>query len=106
MVNTWFLISLVIAVERCEATSEYTQIPLPSKKVLWEANSQELWEAEYQIAAVDRQGSQLFDFGDLLLLHQAQSAGRDSVRDNDMLDEWNSGVDGLGMLITIATAIL
>lgn len=39
--------------------------------------------------------------GDLMDMQRTQEEG-----DRDVLDEWNVGVDGLGMLLTVATASL
>jgi hypothetical protein len=99
-----FLISLIISVEACDITAEFQVIPLPSRRELWEANSRSSWEREYNLILADPESRQLCHFGDLLRLQQP--TGTEEATNLHGLDEWNTGMDGLGMLITMATAMI
>lgn len=75
-------------------------IPLPSNKVLWEARSESIWENEYHINRRDPKWSWPESLG---RLSEAQDRSRKGIsNDVRQLDEWNSGLDGLGMLINMA----
>ena len=92
-------------------TNHY-QIPLPSGKALWEAKS--AWEWEERNAASRGSsggGMKLETVGDLALAHMQRdgmcvsgSGERPGVADDEVLDDWHTGVDGLGMLLAAVVA--
>jgi len=84
-----------------KALPEFLSFPLCCNKVLWEAPSEAAWEEEYDFSTGKMEGVQLRTLGDL---RDVQASGK--LSNVDVLDEWNAGVDGLGMLLTVATAPL
>ncbi|RFU30790.1 hypothetical protein B7463_g5533, partial [Scytalidium lignicola] len=97
-----FLISL-INFGASVAMKEFHDIPLPSNKALWAACSRSTWENEYDISRAKHKpltGSRLEN---LEALCNAQNETKSGVSDHVRgLDEWNLGLDELGMLITMA----
>jgi hypothetical protein len=72
--------------------------------VLWEATNHNSWEQEYRNSSGNSKEPRLYTFGDLVEVQRSAAEGR--ITDTGSLDEWNVGLDYLGMLLNIATAPL
>jgi hypothetical protein len=98
----WFLTNRVASVKarvECDALEGFLNLPLPSSKVLWEASTRPLWEFEYEIDALEK-SSRVSTVGELIDAHQ-----RPSDFLNARLDTWNAGIDDLGFLLNLTTAM-
>jgi hypothetical protein len=75
-------------------------LPLCCNKTLWEATTHNSWKEEYKNNLGNLKERRLYTFGDLMEVQRTAAEGRIS----NSFDEWNVGLDGLGMLLNIATA--
>jgi len=107
-----FLLDLVAgSADVCEIFADPYSIPLPSSRLLWEAQSAEAWEREYDVEWEQLTTNQprIDTVGDLLL---AKDVGNDGAKAQgklggmfaDALDDWHAGLDGLGMLVAAVVA--
>jgi hypothetical protein len=87
-----------------EVLPNFRSIPLCCNKRLWEANSLADWDEEYAYTLGSRKEGHLRCIGDLFDM-QHMAADR-NLRDANALSDWNAGLDGLGMLLAIATSPL
>lgn len=91
---------VVLSVGASDAMHRFHSIHLPCEGSMWESRSREDWEKEFYINNSAVTSPQLTSFYDLYTLQNRAQGG--SVDDIKRLDEWNSGSDVLGMLITMA----
>ncbi|KAG9232721.1 hypothetical protein BJ875DRAFT_69579 [Amylocarpus encephaloides] len=100
----WFLMDRVVSVTTgiaCDTTAGYRDLPLPSHRSLWEAQSQEAWQSEY-IAVYNNSSPSPNRFGDLIDAHKHQ----DNPGSMQLLDSWNTGIDGIGYMLNLAIAMV
>jgi hypothetical protein len=84
------------------AFPDFQSIPLCCNKTLWEANSQIAWDEEYAFTLGNLKENHLRCVGDLF--HMQDVGTNREPRNVSALCDWNAGLDGLGMLLNIATA--
>lgn len=97
-----FLVRRVVCVTTdipCGTPEDFQALPLPSAKSLWEAGKRSLWRQEYE-AGISTQKTNMTVFGELI--EAEQRAGEKS--NTQKLDIWHSGVDSLGILLTLVTS--
>ncbi|KAH7325561.1 hypothetical protein B0I35DRAFT_420758 [Stachybotrys elegans] len=97
----WFIIGQVVQAHEevsFPAYNDYGSLPLISTKTLWEARSQQEWEAE---KALDDFNMPVRTFGELLDLKRSPKSPLHAKR----LQSWESGTDKLGNLLNIVTTI-
>jgi hypothetical protein len=83
---------------------DFQSLPLCCNKRLWEAYSQTTWDEEYTFALGDLKDYHMRCVGDLFdMQHMATN---EKSRFVNALCNWNAGIDGLGMLLTIATSLV
>ncbi|KAK3331523.1 hypothetical protein B0H66DRAFT_587704 [Apodospora peruviana] len=103
---TCFLISLVVGTEACGAIMNPHLLYLPSKKTLWEAQSEQEWRNEYdaswaEVKESSKNGQQprLDTVGDLALSKHGGLSTVGQLEWGDVLDRWHAALDGLGMML-------
>ena len=99
----WFITGRVASVKariECDTAGGFLNLPLPSSKLLWEASTSPIWESEYELDALDKT-SRVATVGELIDAHQ-----RPNDFSNARLDTWNTGIDDLGFLLNLATAMV
>jgi hypothetical protein len=98
----WFLTSRVASIKariECNSLAGFREMSLPSSKVLWEASSSSLWEFEYELDALEKP-SRVSTIGELIAAQQRPNGYTDA-----RLDAWNAGIDELGLLLNLTTAM-
>ncbi|KAH8820723.1 hypothetical protein F5884DRAFT_764964 [Xylogone sp. PMI_703] len=81
-----------------DAMSKFQDAPLPCAKAMWESRTQLAWENEYH--GIEGKSFRLKTLNDLFNAQNMAANGLfNNIKD---LDEWNSGIDGFGMLINMA----
>jgi hypothetical protein len=95
-------ISISTGIEGCDAFSEFTNLPLPCPKGLWEARTRAEWEAEYTAYAA-LYGSGMHTMG---MLIEAHKWSLENVSSAQLLDMWNARTDDLGQLLNIVTSMV
>jgi hypothetical protein len=86
----------------CRPISDFLDAPLPAVKTLWNAPDSVTWEKEYKHYLEQLGSSDLSTNGRLILLLAGAGANRRGVG----WDDWFAGIDGLGVLVVIATSML
>lgn len=98
----WFAITRVFALKtdraHCSGMDDFHNLPLLSGKSIWEARTQEEWEAE---RCLDDVSYPLATFGELLA---AQEKPGDAAHARK-LNDWEAGADKLGMMMNIAVEL-
>jgi hypothetical protein len=88
--------------------------PLPARKQLWEAASEEQWLNELHRVPCIKSGYGLANSGDLIELDEYQIKSLNTPRLEDLCtstkssenwDEWCAGMDGFGALIMLAASL-
>ena len=88
--------------------------PLPARKQLWEAASEEQWLSELQRVPCIDSGYGLAKSGDLIGLDEYQMKSSNTPRSEELCmsanssknwDEWCAGMDGFGALIMLAASL-
>lgn len=102
--NVCFLMLFITSTNHEEVIAEFRNIRLPCNKTLWEADSRLAWEAEYNSCLGKAQPSQPYNLADLI--NMQHNTATSNSRNLDELDKWNSGLDGLSMLVTMTVAHL
>ncbi|KAF2802154.1 uncharacterized protein BDZ99DRAFT_429042 [Mytilinidion resinicola] len=100
----WFLFDRIVCIRTgtlCEITGDFRALPLPSSKILWEAENEGVWRSE-QNHGKSTTNNGFLSFGDLIDA-QRRTQHAESVR---KLDAWTSRVDGLSTLLAIATVMV
>ncbi|KAI1660607.1 hypothetical protein F4813DRAFT_298788 [Daldinia decipiens] len=85
----------------CPSISNYRALPLPSPDSLWSARTRAQWENARTIH-IERNKSSLRTFGDLI---DARLSPHNSDRGQE-LNRWYANCDKLGLLLTLATAMV
>jgi hypothetical protein len=85
-----------------EALPNFRSFHLCCNKRLWEATNLTAWDEEYAYTLGGLKEGRLRCIGDLFDV-QSMAADR-NVCDANALSDWNAGLDGLGMLLGIATS--
>lgn len=102
--DLWFLVGCVVCVKNgytCDTSKSYRHLPLPCPKSLWEAPTHSAWESEYE-ASHSSQMSGLGTLGDLIDIQQSDNTPSNARK----LDIWNAGVDNLGSLLNLVSAMV
>ncbi|KPM44072.1 hypothetical protein AK830_g2425 [Neonectria ditissima] len=108
-----FLTSLVLGSEGSDGVEAPFFLPLPSGKAMWEAKNAWSWEGEYGAFWQDLKTNKprLDTLGDLATAHMQQDnrcdagmGGSLGDEEDDVLDSWHAGVDGLGMMLAAIIA--
>ncbi|EXJ87026.1 hypothetical protein A1O3_03983 [Capronia epimyces CBS 606.96] len=103
--SVWFLLTRLISMRTgigCPYVDAYLSLPLPAPRSLWEAASAEAWKAEYDCTYTTPELPRLRTFGELV---EAQKP-TNYTQFMHKLDLWNADADSLGMMLTLATAIM
>ncbi|KAK1471136.1 hypothetical protein CCUS01_06250 [Colletotrichum cuscutae] len=102
----WFLVAQVATVKvgiSCGVLDTWRELTLPCHKVQWGAATPESWDEETKaLRSLPKRGQDLAYFGELLESHQHAN---DAVH-AETLDRWNSGVDNIGLLLNLVTAMM
>lgn len=104
MIILWLsqsLVDLDIGVSPPGPCYAFDEIPLPSSKPIWDADSKDQWETQYELYTASRRGNDDVKVGDL---RKAQMVDVDGDGDScmDDLKTWSAGIDGLGALLMLA----
>lgn len=104
------LTSLLVGSDACDVITQPHLIHLPSSRAVWEARNTWAWEKEYdayQHQFINKDPC-LDTIGDLAIIKHASERGGVMTRDRKsslrILDDWHSGLDGLGMLLAAVMA--
>jgi hypothetical protein len=87
----------------CEGLPGFALIPLPSHKVAWETNDENVWQAEYEKCYTERCMYALTSEGNLVRLRQT-TQGIESREEE--WKKWLAEQDGFGMMIMLASQLL
>ncbi|KAK1722486.1 uncharacterized protein BDZ83DRAFT_582819 [Colletotrichum acutatum] len=102
----WFLVAQVATVKvgiSCSVLDTWRELLLPCHKVQWGATTPDSWDEETKaLRSLPRRGKALVYFGELLESHHHAN---DAVH-AETLDRWNSGVDNIGLLLNLVTAMM
>jgi hypothetical protein len=85
---------------RCEGLPGFALIPLPSNKVAWETDDEDVWSAEYDKCHNERYIYGLTSEGKLVRLHQT-AKGIDSKEEE--WPRWLASQDGFGTMVMLAS---
>ncbi|KAK8129050.1 hypothetical protein PG984_010158 [Apiospora sp. TS-2023a] len=85
---------------RCDSFDGFREVPLPASKSLWDAKTRQGWQTEYEIYETSPRG-ELELFGDLIDACKQSGEAPSQLK----LDVWNSTVDGLGIMLSLAASI-
>jgi hypothetical protein len=86
----------------CRPISDFLDAPLPAVKTLWNAPDAVIWKKEYEHYLKQLGSGNVSTNGKLILLH----AGAGTNDREAGWDDWFAGIDGLGVLVAIATSML
>jgi hypothetical protein len=100
IINMVFHIECAIS---CDTLPGFALIPLPSSKIAWETDDEQVWCAEYDKCHVDRFIYGLTTEGKLVQLRQTVT-GIDSREER--WQKWLAGQDAFGMLVMLASQML
>lgn len=95
-------IFMTTGIDGCDAFYEFTDLPLVSRKTVWEARTRPEWEVECSASAAAYEPG-MHTTGILVDAHQRSSA---DVSKATLLDIWNARADNLGELLNIVSSII
>jgi hypothetical protein len=98
------VISIFINLETaksCRPIPGFLDAPLPAPKTVWSASDASTWEKEYQLYFEQFGNGDWLTNGALILMHAG--AGTDG---GARWDDWFAGIDGMGVLVVVATSML
>ncbi|KAF2497815.1 hypothetical protein BU16DRAFT_559543 [Lophium mytilinum] len=87
----------------CSSLPGFILVPLPSKKVLWEAPNEEVWQKEFETTLRAREIFGVTTEGRLVRLVQEMNR---ITATNAEWEEWYAGSDGFGSLVMLAASLL
>jgi len=87
----------------CSQLPGFALVPLPSKKVLWEAASEESWKKEFDSTLKMREIFGMTTEGQLVRLVLGSGGITATMAE---WEEWYAGEDGFGSLIMLAASLL
>ncbi|KAF2803588.1 uncharacterized protein BDZ99DRAFT_399578 [Mytilinidion resinicola] len=87
----------------CSSLPGFALVPLPSKKVLWEAPNEEVWQKEFESTLRAREIFGVTTEGRLVRLMQDMSG---ITATNAEWEDWYAGSDGFGSLVMLAASLL
>ncbi|KAH8811134.1 hypothetical protein F5884DRAFT_749527 [Xylogone sp. PMI_703] len=101
-----YLVTIVVSPAAYDAIADPLAIPLPCSKALWEARSSDEWEKEYNLYYRGPEVAQhpFCTIGDLVAAQNRTKGGIATAYDQDALDRWHAGLDGLTMLLSSVVA--
>ena len=97
------LVDVDIGTSRPTGCAELDNIPLPSSKALWEADTQEKWETEYKNYLSTRKCGQMLKIGTFRQSHELDV----DILDKDIVSDlasWSKGVDSFGAMIIMGVS--
>ena len=86
----------------CRPIPGFLDAPLPAAKPLWHAPNAVTWKKEYEQHLEEVRGGNVLTNGKLVLMH---AEATDNNREAGW-DDWFAGIDGVGILLVIATSML
>lgn len=85
----------------CRPIPDFLDAPLPAAKIIWNALDAVTWKREYEHNLEQLGNGSILTNGKLILMH---SGACDPKREAGW-DDW-FGIDGLGVLVIIATSMV
>jgi hypothetical protein len=86
----------------CRPIPGFLDAPLPAAKTLWNAPTAVTWKKEFDFSVELLGNRSVLTNGKLVLMQ----AGADENKSETGWDDWLAGIDGLGLLVIIATSML
>jgi hypothetical protein len=86
----------------CRPIPGFLDAPLPAAKTLWNTPNAVTWKKEYELSIEEVGSRNMLTNGELILLQ----AGAGENNSEAGWDDWLAGIDGLGVLVVIATSML
>ncbi|KAE9373811.1 hypothetical protein N431DRAFT_544662 [Stipitochalara longipes BDJ] len=86
----------------CRPLPGFLDAPLPAASSIWNASNAMIWKKEYEYSLKQRASGNVLAHGNLILMH----AGAFKNNCEAVWDDWFAGIDGLGILVVIATSMI
>jgi len=86
----------------CRPLPGFLDAPLPATTTIWTASDAAVWKKESEYSLTQHDSKMKLSNGMLILMH----AGGFRNDREDVWDDWFAGIDGLGILVFIATSMV